>query len=336
MSKRYLFYQDNKSNYTLRWGIAGITRKLRDFISALEHTSKDEHMIIAIAAQNVEDLTNTYHIPKVYNNYEQLALDTEIDIVFIGTINSQHFDTAMLMLKHGKHVLCESPMTLKWENTSDLIDYAQSKQLFLMEAMASRFFPAYDFIRQEIESRNIGDVDSMDILETHEFPIQVNELILDSIFHCLQFVCLVYNNELPTIIIGDKGIQDGNIKSIMIRVCYQRNRIANILVRNSVQQGLDPSEARIFGTHGIIKVPQFTYPIRVEVSNRPTPMEFLILPNSNIDPNFFGFSYVYEITEIYTCILNGYTESPKMTHDTSLVLAGLKDIICKQLDIWYS
>lgn len=131
-------------------------------------------------------------------------------------------------------------------------------------------------------------------------------MILDSVFHCIQFVCLVYNNEVPMITINNPAIiENGNIKSIRIRLSYERNRIANILaINDKVPEDLDPSEARIFGTRGIIRVPQFFCPRRVEVRNRlDVPIrDFSILPG--IDP-FFGFSYEGEATEVYTCIRHG-------------------------------
>ena len=80
------------------------------------------------------------------------------DIVYIGAIHPQHFDIAMLMLKHGKHVLCEKPLTMNLKQTTELINYAKSKNLFLMEAVWSRCFPVYDTVRKEIASGNIGDI----------------------------------------------------------------------------------------------------------------------------------------------------------------------------------
>jgi dihydrodiol dehydrogenase / D-xylose 1-dehydrogenase (NADP) len=62
------------------------------------------------------------------------------------------------MLKHNKHVLCEKPLTLNLKQTTELINYAKSKKLFLMEAIWSRCFPIYEIIQREITSGNIGDV----------------------------------------------------------------------------------------------------------------------------------------------------------------------------------
>ena len=53
-----------------------------------------------------------YKIPKAYGSYEELAKDTNVEVVYIGVINSVHFSAVKLMLEHGKHVLCEKPFAM--------------------------------------------------------------------------------------------------------------------------------------------------------------------------------------------------------------------------------
>lgn len=80
------------------------------------------------------------------------------EVVYIGTLNPTHLEDAKMMLDHGKHVLCEKPLTMNLKQTQELINYAKSKGLFLMEAVWSRFFPIYASVKQEIDSGAIGDV----------------------------------------------------------------------------------------------------------------------------------------------------------------------------------
>lgn len=80
------------------------------------------------------------------------------DIVYVGNLNTQHFDTVKMMLEHGKHVLCEKPFTMNEKQTRRLFQIARSKNLFLMEAVWSRFFPAYAEARRIMDSGEIGDV----------------------------------------------------------------------------------------------------------------------------------------------------------------------------------
>lgn len=83
---------------------------------------------------------------------------TFTDVVYIGTLNPQHFEIAKLMLNHGKHVLCEKPLTMNLKQTTELINLAKSKKLFLMEAIWSRCFPAYEALRKEIDFGTVGEI----------------------------------------------------------------------------------------------------------------------------------------------------------------------------------
>lgn len=67
------------------------------------------------------------------------------------------------MLENGKHVLCEKPFTMNEKQTRALVDIARQKKLFLMEAIWSRFFPAYQELQNQIESGAIGKVLYVDV-----------------------------------------------------------------------------------------------------------------------------------------------------------------------------
>lgn len=62
------------------------------------------------------------------------------------------------MLNHGKHVLCEKPLTMNLKQTTELINLAKEKKLFLMEGIWSRCFPIYEILKKEIESGSIGKI----------------------------------------------------------------------------------------------------------------------------------------------------------------------------------
>lgn len=80
------------------------------------------------------------------------------EIVYIGAIHTQHYVLAMMMLSEGKHVLCEKPLTMSLADTTKLISYAKSKNLFLMEGVWSRCFPIYDAIREKLADGCVGDI----------------------------------------------------------------------------------------------------------------------------------------------------------------------------------
>lgn len=70
---------------------------------------------------------------------------------------------SILMLKHEKNILCEKPLCMNGKQAKKLIAFAREKKLFLMEAIWSRCFPSYEYIRGQIESGKLGTIESVEI-----------------------------------------------------------------------------------------------------------------------------------------------------------------------------
>lgn len=95
---------------------------------------------------------------KAYGSYRGLVEDPDVDIVYIATPHSEHFQNVYMCLEAGKHVLCEKPFTVNAEQTRILIELATKKNLFLMEATWTRFFPLSTRVREMIKAGEIGTV----------------------------------------------------------------------------------------------------------------------------------------------------------------------------------
>lgn len=119
------------------------------------------HQIVAIAARDIvraEAFAKKFDIPKAYGSYLELAQDPDVEVAYIGTINPFHLEVSQLMLDHGKHVLCEKPLTLNVKQATTLLSYAEEKGLFLMEALWSRFLPSYQYVRSQVQSGALGKI----------------------------------------------------------------------------------------------------------------------------------------------------------------------------------
>ncbi|XP_066598077.1 trans-1,2-dihydrobenzene-1,2-diol dehydrogenase-like [Prorops nasuta] len=327
---------------TLQWGIVGAGKISHDFVTAVHILPKEEHEVIAVAAQQLarsEEFAKLHKIKRAYDQYTKLAKDKDIEIVYIGNLNPQHFEVVKMMLNSGKHVLCEKPMTMNYKQTSELIKIAKEKKLFLMEAIWSRCFPTYDIIKREIESGNIGDVHQ--VIASFGFAMtEVQRLnqkklgggtILDLGVYCLQFLLLVFGNEEPEKIKATGFVNnDGVDVSTSATLLFKGNRTATVLTHSLVNL---PNEAIVIGTKGIIKVPLFWCPPKVELPsgtiNKP-------LPKPGLSMNFVNSAGLcYEASEVRACIRKGLLESPKVSHETSLLIAKLEDELRKQLGVEY-
>ena len=93
-------------------------------------------MIVAVAARSLEraaEFADRHNIEKAYGSYEELARDASVEVVYISTIHPQHAPLCKLALSHGKHVLCEKPMTMNLKQTKEVFKLAKAKGLFIME-----------------------------------------------------------------------------------------------------------------------------------------------------------------------------------------------------------
>lgn len=93
-----------------------------------------------------------------YSSYEQLVKDPNVDIVYIGTPHSHHFQNCMLALESNKPVLCEKALTVNAAQAKKLFEEARKRNLFFMEAVWTRYFPLSIAVREKIRNGDIGEV----------------------------------------------------------------------------------------------------------------------------------------------------------------------------------
>jgi dihydrodiol dehydrogenase / D-xylose 1-dehydrogenase (NADP) len=129
-----------------------------------------EHLITAAASSSskksaesfVADVVDPVQGSKAqctaYGSYEELVKDPNVDIIYIGTPHSHHYQNCMLALTNGKPVVCEKAITVNAAQARALVDEAKKRNLFLMEAEWTRFFPLSIAIRNKIVNGDIGEV----------------------------------------------------------------------------------------------------------------------------------------------------------------------------------
>ncbi|KAL8908310.1 MAG: hypothetical protein Q9171_005496 [Xanthocarpia ochracea] len=124
-----------------------------------------KHEVKAVASSSSADRAKKFleecKVPEgaaAYGSYEELVNDKNVDIVYVATPHSHHYQNTMLCLESGKHVLCEKSFTTNAGQAKKLIETAEAKNLFLMEAVWTRFFPLSIQIRKFIEDGNLGAV----------------------------------------------------------------------------------------------------------------------------------------------------------------------------------
>jgi predicted dehydrogenase len=166
----------NPSPKPVRWGILATGWIAQTFVKDLlidpstRDTKDITHLVTGVASSSSKSSAEKFIAEQVtgrqddstpctaYGSYEDLAKDPNVDIIYVATPHSHHFQNVMLCLSNSKPVLCEKAFTVNAAQAKILYATAKSKSLFLMEAVWTRYFPISIAIRSAITSSTIGEV----------------------------------------------------------------------------------------------------------------------------------------------------------------------------------
>ncbi|CAL8382903.1 unnamed protein product [Arctogadus glacialis] len=332
------------SNMATRWGICSAGKISHDFTVALKSLPDSDHKIVAVGARNLEDaqkFAEKHSIPAAYGSYEELSRDPSVDVVYLGSIHPRHLSLSLLFMTAKKNVLCEKPLAMNSREVEEMVACARANNVFLMEAVWTRFFPASLEIKRLLAQGALGELKMV----RAEFGAPLlgvprameKELgggaLLDIGIYCLQFACMVFQGERPESVQASGGcLETGVDECMVVTMKYSGNRMAVCLISNAVAL---PNEAVITGTKGSVRVPAHMWcPTSLIVNGEETQYP---LPEPYLPTNFLNSTGMrYEAEEVRQCLLKGLKESPGMTHADSVLLAWLEDKARRQVGVEYS
>ncbi len=149
----------------IKWGFCCAGKIANDFSLAMDMVMYSEdgktkqHEKVAVAARSserAEEFAEKHGFRKSYGSYEDLANDSEVQIVYVSSVHPRHFELSKMYLNKNKHVLCEKPLTMSVKETGELVALAKEKKVFFMEGFWSRFFPAYQTAKKLVEDGKVG------------------------------------------------------------------------------------------------------------------------------------------------------------------------------------
>lgn len=222
--------------------------------------------VIAIASSNerAQGIARKFDIDKVYESYDGLLKDPNIDAVYIPLPNHLHKEWTIAAAEHRKHVLSEKPAALNTEDTIEMTNACKQNNVKFMEAFMYQFHPQHNRAKEIIASGEIGEVK----LFKASFSFFMNEpegnIRMDaskgggSIYDIGSYCIHSMRN-----VIGSEP-RDVAVRAI-INPTYQIDHSAFVQVQleNGVQGVFDCSfgmsfrhEYEVVGTKGVVKVPR--------------------------------------------------------------------------------
>lgn len=311
----------------INWGIIGAGNIANRFATSLEQVEGATLYAVARRTMEKAEAFKKEHPCEVaYDNYQDLLDDQRIDAVYIALPHKYHLEWVKKALKAGKAVLCEKPATLSLAEMKQITKTAQEEGIFFMEAMKSRFVPAYREIRARIQNGDIGDVTQVSTSLCRVF----NES--DSTYHFepVQGGCLldmgVYNLSVIEDFLSfpvqlkklDSEVRENGVE-VYVNATLESNGVVGIV--ESAFDRETETMAIITGTKGVIKLPNFHRPTSYELTLYDTNQTQYIEVPYEVD-DFYS-----EIKHVVDCLNEGVTESPIMSLQHSENIATIVDQI---------
>lgn len=304
----------------LRYGILSTSSIAPRFIAALR--AANAGTVVALSSRTMEkaeEKASQWDIPKAYGSHDALLKDKDVNIVYISTVNAQHYVWAKAALEAGKHVICEKPCTTSAKETAELFALAREKGLFLMEAEKMLFLPAVLAAKEKIASGALGDIYMADL--SHSFPASYNGWMFDAAAGGGPLLSSgIYAVQLMLWLFGDIGEIHG-VKSAMENglewqyiLSGKTESGVQFTAKNSTRAVLD-NTCRIFGTKGYLELPNYWKAQKVifHIDDKEECLEF---PCEH--------ELMYEAKHIAQCIENRLLTSPVVTE--SLSVSGIAAI----------
>ncbi len=320
-------------NKIIRWGILGTGTIANTF--ARDLLLVEDGILQGVASRDLEKAKafgSQYGAVSCYGSYEELVQDPDIDAVYIATPHVFHKENSMLCLRAKKAVLCEKPMAINALEAKEMIDCARENEVFLMEAMWTRFLPHIKWVRELIEKGEIGQIKWIKA----DFGFGLNEdypesgrllnktlaggSLLDVGIYPISFVNMIMKREpikkSTSLFMGSTGVD----LSFVGHFIYDDGAVATMFSSVNVNS---EQEVHIAGTKGSVYLPNCWFGDEAIVTYENGEKCHRKMPKK-------GKGYTYEIEEVNKLLKAGRLESENISLNESLRIMEFVDEIARK------
>ena len=267
---------------------------------------------------------------KAYGSYEELYNDENIDLVYIATPHSFHYEQMIECIKHKKNIICEKAFTISLEQTKEVLDFAKENGVFVTEAMVSAFLPSRKLIKELLDTKIIGELISYKGVFANSL-MHVERVVNKSLgggalfdigIYPLYFAISTFGFNFEVKNINIKALQDVDITT-SFTLEYPTGFKADIYTSVEEDMGI---YCDIFGTEGRIHIENVARPSKIIIYDK---MDNLIKTIDLLRPTT---GYEYEFRSAVKAVRDGLFECEEMKHQDTYVLMQIMDYVLKHLE----
>lgn len=289
--------------------------------------------LYAVAARDGERAkaeAEKYGAKKWFGSYDELIACPEVDLIYVATPHGLHHEHVLKCLKAGKNVLCEKAFTLNAAQAKELIDCARENNVFLMEAMWTRFLPAMRKLMEILEGGEYGTVKH--VYADFAFPAPFNpegRMYNPALGGGAMLDVGIYPLSIFNMIMGGNPVkvESSTIKAATgvdgrdsVQLTYANGATAQFMCSIDC---MSEQVMTIYTEKAVIQVPGFWHATSFTVNGQ----------NYEFPPENEGHHHQFEYIAKY--LEEGKKESPIMPLDETLALMEIMDGIRLAADVKY-
>lgn len=316
-------------------GAGSIAAKMAKTLNGMKEKD-DRFACCAIAARDLDRakaFAGTHGFAKAYGSYEDMLSDEQVDLIYIATPHSHHYEHIKLCLDHGKHVLCEKAFTVNARQAEEVLTLAREKGLLLAEAIWTRYMPMRQMINEVLASGEIGTpcmltanlcykIDHKDRLIRPELA---GGALLDVGIYPLNFAVMTFGNDIVSVDSSVQMADTGVDAQESITLHFSDGKMA---VLNASIRGIGDRRGVIYGERGFLEITNVNNPQMITVYKDYEPVKRIPCPKQVT-------GYEYEVLSCLDAIESGRMECPEMPHAEIIRMMKLMDLIRDQWGLVY-
>ena len=317
----------------INWAILGPGTIAGDFAKAISEVNGSIYAVGARSLEKAEKFSSDYTVEKVYGNYNEMLKDDKIDVVYISTPHSNHYEYIMESLKNNKHVLCEKAITVNGTQLSEIVSLAKEKNLIVAEAMTIYHMPLYKKLRKIVDDGklgkikmiqvNFGSLKEYDVTNRFFSPDLAGGALLDIGTYALSFTRYFLSSQPEEILTTVKKFETGVDEQSGIIL---KNKDDEMAVISLTMRAKQPKRGIVCGELGYITVENFPRADKATITYPDGSVEI-------IEDGDTSKALIYEVQDMNNCIIK------KNSNDTlglSVDVMNIMDEVRKQWGLKYS
>ena len=291
----------------------------------------------AVASRDLEKakvFADRFGFARAYGSYEEMLSDPEVELVYIATPHSHHFEHIMLCLEHGRNVLCEKAFTMNAEQAQRAAEEAEKRGLYLAEAIWTRYMPSRRIIDNVLASGAIGNPNTLTANLSYVIydkeriyrPELAGGALLDIGVYGLNFALMHFGTDIASIGSAVQMTDEGVDAMETITIFYNDGRMA--VLTHSIYARSD-RKGIIHGDKGYMVIENINNPQSVSVYD----LNDNLVERYDVPSQISG--YEYQFLEAERCIRAGKKQSESMPLSETVYVMDVMDDLRAQWGMVY-